>query len=172
MASITAYQNNKFRAFVERHGIRKSRTFTTRDAAAQWAAELEAMPPKQLAGLCSLKERYDIAHTALVTSIPMRVLEANAAIPYKHAEILEAAVPCAKASGIYFLIKGSEVIYVGQSLDMLHRIARHRREGKDFDGYACVECEIDKLDEMEAQYIAAFAPRKNMSFGRHRAATP
>jgi hypothetical protein len=167
MASITSYQGNRFRVFVERHGIRKTRIFDSEAAAGKWGAEMDAMPLKQFAGLCRTpKERYDLAQTALVTSIPMRVLEANAAIPYKHTEILEAVVPCTKASGIYFLVKGAEVVYVGQSIDMLHRIARHRRDGQDFDGYACVECERDRLDELEAQYIAAFAPRRNLSFGR------
>jgi hypothetical protein len=166
MASIVAYKENCWRVFIERHGIRKTKTFHDREAAEKWGAELEAMTQKQLRGLCTLRERFELAQTALVTSIPPRVLEANAAIPYKHAEILEAAIPNSKPSGVYFLVKGPEVVYVGQSLDMLHRIARHRREGRDFDGFACLECEPEKLDELEAQYIAAFAPRWNVSFGR------
>lgn len=166
MAYIRKLRENRWQAQIERHGIRKSRLFPTEEAATIWGAEMDAMGPRQLGGMCTPSERHDLAHTALITCIPMRVLEANALIPYKHAEILEAAVPLNKSSGIYFLVKGPEVVYVGQSVDMLHRIARHRREGREFDSFACVVCDSDKLDEMEAQYIAAFAPRNNVSFGR------
>lgn len=169
MAYIRPYQGNRWRAEVERHGLRKTKTFHTKEAAEFWASELESLTKKQLHGWATMGERAELVQTALMTSIPTRVLEANVAIPYKHKEILEAAVPFQRASGIYFLIKGLEVVYVGQSLDLLHRIARHRREGRDFDGYAHIACAPEKLDELEAQYIAAFAPRHNMSFGRKAA---
>lgn len=170
MAYIFQSKEGRWRAQVEKHGQRPSKTFDTREDAEKWAAGLEALSKAELRRLVAMKAtvrgRYELAETALVTSIPSRVLEANAAIPYKHAEILEATIPSVIASGVYFLVKGAEVVYVGQSLDMLHRIARHRREGKEFDGYACVECAPDRLDDLEAQYIAAFAPRHNVSFGR------
>jgi hypothetical protein len=50
-------------------------------------------------------------------------------------------------------------------VDILHRIARHRREGREFDGYAHIVCPPEKMDELEAQYIAAFAPIGNVTFG-------
>jgi hypothetical protein len=168
MAYIHPYKDG-WRAQVYRHGIRKSKTFVTRADAESWGAMLDGMTKKQLHGWSTMKERVDLVQTALMTSIPARVLEANAAIPYKHKEVLEAAIPLPAASGIYFLIKGLEVVYVGQSLDVLHRIARHRREGREFDGYAHITCPPERLDEMESQYIAAFAPRLNSTFGRKAA---
>jgi hypothetical protein len=165
MAYIAPFNGNRWRVQIERHGIRKSRLFKTEEDARKWASEVEAMAGKDVLGYFEAK-RWDLAQTALTTKIPPRVLEANHVIPYKHDEILAAGVPSKLASGIYFLIKADEVVYVGQSLDTLHRIARHRREGRDFDRYACLECSPSAMDELEAHYIAAFAPRYNMSFGR------
>lgn len=154
--------------YVERHGTRKSRVFSSREDAEKWASEMEALTGKDYVNVDAARERREWSRVVLLTNIPPRVLEANAEIPHKHDEILQAAVRSAKASGIYFLVRGDEVVYVGQSLDMLHRIARHRREGRSFDRYACMECEPERLDALEALYIAAFAPRENMSFGRKR----
>lgn len=165
MAYIRPYQGTRWRAEVERHGLRKTKTFDTREAAEFWAKELESLTKKQFHGWKTMGDRAPLVQTALMTGIPTRVLEANMAIPYKHKEILEAAIPMQRASGIYFLIRGLEIVYVGQSVDILHRIARHRREGREFDGYAHIICPPEKMDELEAQYIAAFAPSGNVSFG-------
>lgn len=164
MASIVPYRGDRWRVFIEKRGIRKGKTFKTREDAEAWVAEIESLDAKDLRGYFAAKT-YDLAHTALTTKIPPRVLEANHAIPFKHDEILGAGILSSMASGIYFLIRGQEVVYVGQSLDMLHRIARHRREGRAFDRYACLECKPEKLDELESHYIAAFAPRDNLTFG-------
>lgn len=166
MAYIRQYYKDSWRAEVERHGTRKTKVFKTKEAAEFWAKEIESLTKKQFHAWKTMgPERALLAQTALMTNIPTRVLEANHAIPYKHHEILEAAIPMPSASGIYFLLKGMEVIYIGQSVDLLHRIARHRREGREFDGYAHIICPPERLDELEAQYIAAFAPIGNVTFG-------
>jgi hypothetical protein len=165
MASYTPYGNNGWRVHVERKGVRKSRTFRTREAAERWVAELEAVSDQDLSGYIAAKER-ELAQTFLATKLPPRVLEANHVIPYKHDDILAAAIPTRLPSGVYFLIDGREVVYVGQSADILSRIATHRKQGRRFDRFTYIECEPEKMDELEAQYIAAFAPRLNVSFGR------
>lgn len=89
-----------------------------------------------------------------------------AAVPHSLKEVLEAVVPARSMVGVYFLVKDSEVIYVGQSIDVLGRISKHRREGRDFDAYTYMLCEKDKLDRLEATYITAFMPWLNLSLGR------
>lgn len=108
----------------------------------------------------------------LVTMVPRLVLDACRQIPHSHVNILEAAVPTSMASGVYFLIRLGEIVYVGQSVDVLSRIARHRREGKQFDAYSYIECERDDLDRLESLYIRALVPEGNLSFGNHREQKP
>jgi hypothetical protein len=168
MAYIRPYYKGGFRAEIERKGVRKSRVFSTREAAEAWVEEIKSIDVQDLPRDLAFKER-DLAATFLATKIPPRVLEANHVIPYKHDDILASAVPTRMASGVYFLIDGREVIYVGQSMDVLSRIATHRKQGKRFDRFTYIECEPEKMNELEAQYIAAFAPRLNVSFGQRAA---
>lgn len=165
MASITEFKDGRWRAQTYRNGIRKSKVCETRAIAEAWAAAVEGMAEKRDITTFSMQERLDLKLTALITGVPRRVLEANAAIPYSHSQILDAAIPITMPCGVYFLIKGDEVIYVGQSVVMLHRIARHWREGREFDGYACIQCKPEEMDRLEALYIAAFAPYLNTTFG-------
>jgi excinuclease UvrABC nuclease subunit len=97
--------------------------------------------------------------------VPAGVLEAMAKTPYTEAEILDASYPMA-VSGVYFLIMSGEVVYVGQSINILTRIDRHRRECvKIFDAFTYIEAPSEALNELEAVYIKALVPRWNMSFG-------
>lgn len=165
MASFVPYGENGWRVHVERKGVRKSRAFKSRAAAERWVAEIEAVSSEELPDYIAAKER-ELAQTFLATKIPARVLEANHVIPYKHDDILAAAIPTRMPSGVYFLIDGREVVYVGQSQDILSRIGTHRKQGRLFDRFAYIECAPEKMDDLEGHYIAAFAPRLNMSFGR------
>lgn len=61
---------------------------------------------------------------------------------------------------IYFLIKQKEIVYVGQTINLLNRIKSHKKE-KDFDSYAFVEVDEYDLDEMELAYIIEFKPELN-----------
>jgi len=74
-------------------------------------------------------------------------------------EIADAALPWAKASGVYFLLDGSEVVYVGQAVNVYSRIGQHT--GKRFDRYAFVPCPVDALDRLESLYIHCLRPRLN-----------
>lgn len=74
-------------------------------------------------------------------------------------EIAEASLPWANASGVYFLLDGDEVVYVGQSVNVYSRIGQHT--GKRFDRYAFVPCPIDALDRLESLYIHCLRPRLN-----------
>lgn len=161
MAYIRPHREG-WRAEVFKRGQRVSKKFPTKEAAERWAAETERKIGGRVVGQTPV---FDGDGPPLVTSVPTAVLRARRSIPYLEDEIVAAAVPTSTASGIYFLIRAGEVVYVGQSLDVLHRIARHRREGRPFDAYAVLECTVDKLDELERLYIRAFVPEDNWSMG-------
>lgn len=164
MAYIQPHRNNQWRAQVCKHGARKSKVFKTREEAEEWARILEEKAENAHIRFATEEER--LAHNLpLMTAIPTTVLRALQDVPHSWYEIMMASVPTRHSSGIYFLIKRREVIYVGQSVDVLGRIARHRREGRDFDAYTYIECPPEELDQLERQYIRALVPELNMSFG-------
>lgn len=164
MAHIRPYRG-KWRAEVQRHGIRTTKLVATEDEARLWAQHAEEAIDVQ-------KRRYEPRESLvrngadLVTMVPKIVLEAARVVPHRQVDVLEAAVPTRLSSGIYFLLRAGEVVYVGQSVDVLHRISRHRREGRKFDAYAIMECERDQLDTLERQYIMLFVPRGNLTLGK------
>ena len=66
-------------------------------------------------------------------------------------------------SGIYFLLKGDKVVYVGQTINNVYmRIGTHMQQGKDFDSYYFIECSEFELDDLEAYYILIFDPFYNV----------
>jgi len=74
-------------------------------------------------------------------------------------EIAQAAMPYARTSGVYFLVNGNEVVYVGQAVNVYSRIERH--PDKQFDRYAFVPCAVEMLDRLESLYIHYLRPRLN-----------
>jgi len=76
--------------------------------------------------------------------------------------ILASAYPAEPAkSGIYFLIRAGQIIYVGQSVDIAARIAAHAAR-KTFDHWSWVPCERTHLNAMERAYIERFMPAENL----------
>jgi hypothetical protein len=63
-------------------------------------------------------------------------------------------------SGIYFLIKEKEIVYVGQSTNVFLRIAHHMG-ARDFDSWSFVPCKKADLRRREARYIEEFRPIGN-----------
>jgi hypothetical protein len=162
MAYIRQWRG-KWRAEVQKHGQRLSRVADTEDEARSWANHLEG----QLDATAKrYKPRVIPIGPDLVTMVPRLVLDACRQIPHTKIDVLEAAIPTARASGVYFLVLDGEVVYVGQSVDVLQRIARHRREGRVFDAFSYIECDLGEMDRLEALYIKAFIPVGNVSFGK------
>lgn len=62
--------------------------------------------------------------------------------------------------GVYFLRKGNEIVYIGQSINVYGRVATHR-SSKDFDTVEFLPCARDRLDEMEGFFIRLLRPRLN-----------
>ena len=77
-------------------------------------------------------------------------------------EILSRRTPLEKDCFIYFLIKGEEIVYVGQTTNGLTRITQHCAD-KNFDYYSIEKCQITNLDNLEARYIVEFNPKYNSS---------
>jgi hypothetical protein len=72
--------------------------------------------------------------------------------------IVEAAQPHSPASGVYFLIAGGKVQYIGQARDVDRRLADHWRDGRRWDAVTVVECDIKHLDVVESVYIHKLQP--------------
>lgn len=67
-------------------------------------------------------------------------------------------------SGVYFLVEGRQVVYVGQSRNLMSRLATHVG-CKMFDRFAYIPCPAEALDLLESLYIHALRPSQN---GRYK----
>ena len=76
-------------------------------------------------------------------------------------QIVKAATPWHTASGVYFLVDGNEVVYVGQSVNIYSRIPQHHN--KRFDRYLYVPCKPELLNALESLYIHCLQPKLNFS---------
>lgn len=64
--------------------------------------------------------------------------------------------------GVYFLLKGDVIVYVGQSVSIMTRLGEHKRDvGKDFDRVFVIECPAGNMTRMERMYIDKFKPIHN-----------
>lgn len=70
-------------------------------------------------------------------------------------------------SGVYLLLLGTEVIFVGQSEDVRAKIDQHFRERvKVFDTAIYYPCSLLDLDNVEADFVERYAPRHNVQQSR------
>jgi hypothetical protein len=63
--------------------------------------------------------------------------------------------------GVYYLWDGSEVLYIGSSINVERRVAKHAYSGLDFAGYFCDPCRKRELRDREAAAIREFRPLLN-----------
>ncbi len=75
--------------------------------------------------------------------------------------IMQEAQPIRKITGIYFLIMNEEIVYVGQSVNILQRVGSHISEGKKFNKFSFVECNESQLRVIESVYIKMIQPMLN-----------
>ena len=68
-----------------------------------------------------------------------------------------------KSPGIYFLLKGKEIVYIGQSVDPDSRVPTHQNGeyAKDFDSYFIYRCQKSELDALVFLFILHYQPRLN-----------
>jgi hypothetical protein len=70
-------------------------------------------------------------------------------------------------SGIYLLLQGDEIVYIGQSKCLLNRLASHlRNRPHEFDGFHVIECAVEELDSTERALIRKHQPKLNKVHGR------
>lgn len=66
-------------------------------------------------------------------------------------------------SGIYFLCKGQELVYIGQSSDIVSRVRIHLRENKkEFDRVLFIAVQESMLHEVESRLINEYRPKFNV----------
>ncbi len=75
-------------------------------------------------------------------------------------EIVKASMPWSDATGVYFLISGDKVVYVGQAINVYARISQHQH-AKSFDRYAYISCSRELLNRIESLYIHVLRPPLN-----------
>lgn len=69
-----------------------------------------------------------------------------------------------KNSGVYFLVSGDEVVYVGQAVSVLRRLHDHaHRLGKAFDSAYWLDVPRADLADVERVWIERLRPRYNVA---------
>lgn len=86
--------------------------------------------------------------------------------PYIHSkdDILSKSSSYKSMCGIYFLIKDNDIMYVGQSVNVLARLGMHEHV-KTSDRLSFLPCPSELLRDVESFYIHALRPRLN---GQHK----
>lgn len=154
------HSSGKWRVQIQVVGSpRESKSFESKREAEDWAAQREALLRRKSGRTKAGKDSF------LLSMIPPRLLQAMEGTDYSHAEIVEATIPVNLISGVYFLIKGKRVVYVGQSVDVFRRISKHIATGKEFDSFNYLACGEDMLDETERRYIELLMPEWNETMG-------
>lgn len=88
---------------------------------------------------------------------------------YTHEEIASTALPAEECAGIYFLVRGNKVVYVGQSTNVYKRLGDHFSDKyKNFDRIAIIHCDVNELNYWESRYIKAMRPEHNGTRWRTR----
>lgn len=70
--------------------------------------------------------------------------------------------PLVRECGIYLLYLGDEVVYVGKTNNFASRLAQHSFR-KEFDAYAFLRAEPERVDILEAMLIDHLRPTLNIS---------
>ena len=66
-------------------------------------------------------------------------------------------------SGVYFLFKGDEIVYIGKSINIIGRVMSHTKD-KDFDTWCYIP--IDELEQgpIEEMAIQRYKPKYNKQY--------
>lgn len=64
-------------------------------------------------------------------------------------------------SGVYFLIRNHKVIYVGKTIHIDARVARHAQY-RQFDSWTWLPCAVEDLEKVERAYLNALLPEGNL----------
>lgn len=64
---------------------------------------------------------------------------------------------------VYFLWRGPQLRYIGQSVDVVYRLKQHRRRGKQFTHVTMLSVAPECLCRYERAYVEGFAPPDNLT---------
>jgi hypothetical protein len=133
------------------HGARTSGTFKTKKEAEAWAKAREEM----LRTLPILRRRQPLLSGSKSASLRRLtdLLDKD--------EIVRRAKANAAVSGVYFLVKNNDIVYIGQSQNVHARLTAHGVL-KEFDGFHVIPCPAQELLPLEASYIRKFNPPLNI----------
>lgn len=149
-----------------RHGCKRWRLL---DVVARARADcLPVEPPTEVAvsrDIATLVAERDALKAEIATkkhalAIQAASLKLTGATLLDEAEIAAARLPLPNRCGVYFLLRGASVVYVGQSVKVFSRVLEHMAT-KDFDGFAYVPCDPKALDALESLYIHSLRPELN-----------
>lgn len=145
----------KWRVQTYVQGKRTSQTFKTEALARAWADRFEA----RVDGMPQL--RKVLSEHQILPLLPKKFREAMEKANYTEGEIVASAFPMEADIGIYFLIRSGEVVYIGQTTNVLARVLKHRQLGKKFDSFSFIPCLPEHLNELERTYICLMMPDEN-----------
>ena len=163
MASIFQLKNGQWRAQCHISYKRFSKCFPTKAQAEAWVEMVEVSEPT------IMYLRRAIEDHRISSAIPRRLREAISKANYSAVDIMRCSVGLGEGAGVYFLIRDYEVIYVGQTDNLLRRLYQHQRDGRKFSSFAFIPCERECLNDLEQTYITLLLPKHNMTFGETRA---
>jgi len=66
-------------------------------------------------------------------------------------------------TGVYFLLQGKEIVYIGQTFNWPRRLNSHKKD-KVFDSFRLIECDKSVLNYYERRFIRYFKPKYNQAF--------
>jgi len=69
---------------------------------------------------------------------------------------------------IYFLIFENEIVYVGKSKRLAHRMEEHVPARHGWAKVFALECEHNEMNDLEKAYIEKFKPRWNVQHNRKK----
>ena len=77
-------------------------------------------------------------------------------------KIVRKAIPIKPICGVYFLLNGSEIVYIGKSINLIERIGNHYVTlDMSFNSYSYIEERPNNLETLEKAYINKLSPRMN-----------
>lgn len=85
-----------------------------------------------------------------------------------HFRLYEFPIPH-RLCGIYFLCRGTKVLYIGKSINILYRVGQHTQSDViKFTNFYYVLCGKDELFSQERRYINHFLPPHNQDLETKR----
>ena len=69
--------------------------------------------------------------------------------------------------GVYFLFNENEIVYIGQSINILNRVGTHT-QSKTFNSWNYISCSREELNDLEAELIIQHKPVLNSSLPKNK----